>query len=504
MACRLMAARTRHLLAWAIACLVLGAALGALQLRRHADSIDAAYRVAEADVAEAEQALLRAFDLAAGLHELLRIKHELLDASNSSAGIALEEHLRNAVANGRFGLVQLWLVDAHGEIAWSSLAGAARTPLADRSHIRIPLQDPAVSTYVSRPLIGRSSGRWSIQVSKAIREPGTGRPVAVGVVSLDPVMLSRALLRAASGEGRRVVVRRLDDGALLARSGDVEDRLSRPPDPDHPVVLAARQAPEGRAQYVSRRTGATMLAAYRVPQGIPVVVSALLERRVELRGYWLGVAATVVAYLAACGLGLRLALGLARRQETQRVLRQHAETDPLTGLLNRRAMERFAAGMLEESRSSGEALSVLLLDADHFKAINDDHGHDVGDRVLRDLSFTVAQVVRASDMACRWGGEEILVILRDCSGATARERAEHIRAAIEAMYGDGEGPVPTVTVSIGVAASPSDGMDLRRLVQAADAALYAAKRAGRNRVMLARATASGGPTVVDFPARAAG
>ena len=504
MACPLKPSRTRHVLAWAIACLAVGAALVGAQLHRYERSVDAAYRVAEAEVAEAEQAMLRVFDLAAGLHDLLHIKHDLLDAANSSASIALDQHLRNMVANGRFGLVQLWIVNAHGEIAWSSLAGAAKISLADRSHIRIPLLNPDISLYVSRPLVGRASGRWSIQVSRAIREPGTGLPVAVGVVSLDPVVLSRTLLRAAGGDGRRIVVRRLEDGALLARSGDVEARLERPPAPDHPVLEAARQAPEGRVQYPGRRSDMTMFGAYRVLPGIPVVVAGLVERGVELRGYWLWLAASVAAYLAACGLGLRLALSLARRQEAQHELRAHAERDPLTGLLNRRGMERIAADAIEESRKSGEALSVMLLDADHFKRINDGFGHDVGDRVLQDLSFTVAQIVRATDMACRWGGEEILVMLRNCAGPTARERAEQIRAAVEAMYGDGEGPVPVVTVSIGVAVHPSDGSDLRRLVQAADSALYAAKRAGRNHVVLARSVAPAGATVVEFPARAAG
>jgi diguanylate cyclase (GGDEF)-like protein len=204
-----------------------------------------------------------------------------------------------------------------------------------------------------------------------------------------------------------------------------------------------------------------------------------------MRGFWLLLAGVVLACLILAGLGLRGALAWARRRDMQRELRVQAEQDSLTGLLNRRAMQREAARALGLARRAGESVAVLLLDLDHFKAINDGYGHAVGDRVLRDLADCVTRSVRAGDLVCRWGGEEVLVLLRDCNGPTVLARGETLRGAIEALYADGAGPVPRITASLGAAVYPHDGADLEALVGAADTMLYAAKGAGRNRVLLA-------------------
>lgn len=469
---------------WAGLSLVVGGGLYAFLRQSYSDHLEAAYRAAEADVATAEQAFQRAFDLASGMHSLLSIQHGLLDFAYSSAGIALNQHLRRTASNGRFGLVQMALVDAEGKIAWSTVRDAVGVSVGDRDHVQEALTDRHGAIHLSRPVIGRTSGQWSIQVSKPIYTGLDDTPVAVSVVSLDPVKLSKGLLPANTHEGRRIVVRRLSDGSLLGRSDNVENHLARQPDPDHPVVVSARQAASGRQDYASRLLGSPVLAAYRVPDDIPVVISALVDRDIEMRSYWLRLSALVLAYGVLVCLGLRGVMALYYRHDVQRLLRQHADVDPLTGLLNRRAMEQQARILLDETRRTGEALSVLLLDVDHFKAINDGHGHDAGDQVLRDLSHTIQQTVRADDLVCRWGGEEVLVLLRKCNRKTARTRAEDLRKAIENQYAKGGGPVPRVTASLGAATYPHDGADLGQLAHAADMALYAAKRTGRNRVML--------------------
>ncbi len=149
---------------------------------------------------------------------------------------------------------------------------------------------------------------------------------------------------------------------------------------------------------------------------------------------------------------------------------REAETDPLTGVLNRRGFERRVV-----DRAAG---GMLLLDLDHFKEVNDTYGHEAGDHVLVDVAEAIQSVLRRSDVLARFGGEEFVIFLPGASSAEAMAAAERIRAVIESMVRAGDRPV---TASVGVA--QSRGLrPVADLLTAADAASYAAKRAGRNRV----------------------
>jgi diguanylate cyclase (GGDEF)-like protein/PAS domain S-box-containing protein len=160
--------------------------------------------------------------------------------------------------------------------------------------------------------------------------------------------------------------------------------------------------------------------------------------------------------------------------QRERALRALASTDALTGLLTRRAGETALAAL----EAVGTAYSVLLGDIDHFKAVNDTHGHQVGDAVLRRVAATVRSAVRAQDVAIRWGGEEVLVLLPGADHDAAAALAERLRTGIAARS---VGELAPVTISIGVATG-SAGARPHDVVAQADAALYAAKRAGRDRV----------------------
>lgn len=185
--------------------------------------------------------------------------------------------------------------------------------------------------------------------------------------------------------------------------------------------------------------------------------------------------ATTVAEQAA------LALANLRLRET---LRQQTIRDPLTGLYNRRYMEETLVREIARAKRQGSGLAVLMFDVDHFKRFNETFGHDAGDSVLTTVSAVVRRSVRASDVCCRYGGEEFIVVLPDADLAHAGLRAERLRAAIaEAVLWHGGREVGPVTVSIGVAAFPEHGSDRESLVGAADGALRRAKKAGRNRVM---------------------
>jgi diguanylate cyclase (GGDEF)-like protein len=175
-------------------------------------------------------------------------------------------------------------------------------------------------------------------------------------------------------------------------------------------------------------------------------------------------------------------------------LRTLATTDGLTGLLNRRAFTRALEGELERARRHGHPLSLLLLDVDHFKRINDAHGHPAGDAVLQHLARTCTALLRRSDVAARVGGEEFALLLPHAAAGQAAQTAERLRGALAGAGpsapvtalpsggAQGERPPVDFTVSIGVATWGGPGEPAEALLQRADAALYAAKRAGRDRV----------------------
>lgn len=158
-------------------------------------------------------------------------------------------------------------------------------------------------------------------------------------------------------------------------------------------------------------------------------------------------------------------------------LRDEALIDPLTRLANRRGLKEWM-----DEKPTDFDLAFLLLDVDHFKRVNDEFGHQVGDVVLREIGGIVAGSLRDSDFGCRWGGEEMAVVLPRTDLTGALEVAERLRQSI-AGHGFGHGPV---TCSIGVAIGAAGALD--KIFEEADAALYAAKRSGRNRVMSGAAT----------------
>lgn len=165
-------------------------------------------------------------------------------------------------------------------------------------------------------------------------------------------------------------------------------------------------------------------------------------------------------------------------------LRDHATTDPLTGLMNRRTFEERLRDELLRAARRGTSLSVVMIDADHFKQVNDAHGHLVGDAVLRELAGALRNGLRRTDLVTRWGGEEFAIAYLDTPGPAAATQVRRVQelVALAGLTPPG-GPSLRLTISAGVAASPADGSDLETLVRAADGRLLVAKREGRNRVV---------------------
>jgi len=185
---------------------------------------------------------------------------------------------------------------------------------------------------------------------------------------------------------------------------------------------------------------------------------------------------------------LRYAVKLA---ESFAALRQLAIHDQLTGLINRREFDRILRDEQDRALRFDDPVSLLLIDVDHFKSVNDTHGHQVGDVVLREIAARLGAHVRDVDRVARFGGEEFAVVLVHTDRATGAEAGRRLCAAVAAR------PVTVsatmnlpITISVGVATLPTDANDAEGLIAAADKAMYAAKAAGRNRVVEFAAPAS--------------
>ena len=163
-------------------------------------------------------------------------------------------------------------------------------------------------------------------------------------------------------------------------------------------------------------------------------------------------------------------------------LRALSVRDPLTGLYNRRYMEETFDREIQRAIRKQQPLSVIMADIDGFKNINDTIGHVLGDKALVKVSAFFMKSIRASDVACRFGGDEFCLILPDCTQEEGIRRANALRRAIEGFGDSKDDGVEQFTLSFGVAAMPEDGMTREALICAADSALYTSKRAGRNRV----------------------
>lgn len=250
-------------------------------------------------------------------------------------------------------------------------------------------------------------------------------------------------LRAAAGLGPLV------DGILAARSGA---RQFEAGGDSH--VLHFNYLPELKWYLFVEQNESTSLAKLRHTMWINLAISLAVT--------------LVVLWCASLALG-----------HYQSRIEEMASTDKLTGLLNRHAFEILAAKLLAEHRREPRPFCVLLVDIDHFKSINDNHGHTAGDAVLEAVARTLQGRLRTSDLAVRWGGEEFLLLLKGCHEKEARFMAEALRAAVAAAPVMAGGQAIPVSASIGLACH-ADAESIESLIGRADKALYAAKQGGRN------------------------
>jgi len=359
--------------------------------------------------------------------------------------------------------------------------------LADRDYFLVHQRSPAVGLYFSHPFRSRlRDGKLSIGLTRRINAAdGTFGGVALLAIRIE--YFQHLLDRINTGKLGSVFIV-ADDGTLLARkpfsSRDIGSSIARSPTFQ---VMAAHQA----GSYVARSAvdGVRRMYTYARVPGTPLIavvapsvddVLAPWRHRSRITGVLtlaFGAVFVMVSWL--------LAFALRDKLRAQTALVRLAATDPLTGLSNRRVLDSRLGEEWRRARRSGQALSALFIDIDHFKQFNDAHGHASGDEALIAVAECISATVRRpDDLVARYGGEEFAVILPDTTGEGALALAEKIRRKVHGLRvvrSDGE--TSSVTVSIGCATCmPAQGASALDLLAAADRQLYAAKAAGRNRV----------------------
>jgi two-component system cell cycle response regulator len=227
-------------------------------------------------------------------------------------------------------------------------------------------------------------------------------------------------------------------------------------------------------------------------RNLPILAIAEADNNARLvRGLEIGVNDYLIRPIDKNEMLARVRTQIKKKRYTER-LRDNvamsiemAITDALTSLYNRRYMETHLAALVEQAAQRGKPLSVLILDIDFFKAINDGHGHDAGDDVLREFSLRIRKSIRNIDLACRYGGEEFVVVMPETDATVAGLVAERIRRRIatEPFQIQQGTKALDVTISIGLAALGNAGDTAAAMLKRADTALYRAKRDGRNRVV---------------------
>jgi two-component system, cell cycle response regulator len=227
-------------------------------------------------------------------------------------------------------------------------------------------------------------------------------------------------------------------------------------------------------------------------RNLPILALAESDSTAKLaRGLEIGVNDYLVRPIDKNEMLARVRTQIKKKRYTER-LRDNVQmsielaiTDGLTGLFNRRYMETHLGTLVDQSAARGKPITVLVLDIDYFKAINDSYGHDAGDDVLREFSLRIRKATRNIDLACRYGGEEFVIVMPETDMAVATAVAERLRRRIatEPFAIQKGARHLEVTISIGIAALSGVGDDAATILKRADQALYRAKRDGRNRVV---------------------
>lgn len=352
---------------------------------------------------------------------------------------------------------------------------------AERAYFQYHATHPSRRPFIGERIRSKIDQTDNITVTRRIDQPdGSFGGVVVTSVSLGYFQRLFDQIQAKSGG---IIALVADDGTVLVRSPASSD-IDRPSE-GAGVARQIRGHPEaGTVSYVSAIDGVRRRGAYVRLAHYPLTV--LVSQSVwDLQSGWRG---ELHAHAVILGCFLIVVAALATLAvKASRILNAQATHNSLTGLANRCCFDQTIEAEFRRAARSGQPVSIVMIDLDGFKSYNDRYGHPAGDDCLRDVGRTVQGCLRrAGDFAARYGGEEIVVVLPGYDAPSARALAETIRLAVCGLaLRHLENPPGIVTLSAGVATvvPGGSGVGWRALVREADTALYAAKKAGRNRVM---------------------
>ncbi|MCA9628309.1 MAG: GGDEF domain-containing protein [Myxococcales bacterium] len=280
----------------------------------------------------------------------------------------------------------------------------------------------------------------------------------------------------------------LAPGQVLIRAGEVEDRMYLVLDGRLRVHVESLQNDPVAVLEPGETVGELALLDEKPRSAFVVADTDATLLELDCDHFWSlvhgshEVALNLLSILAERLRGSNGTVAQSRKlaQEYQR----HASVDGLTGLYNRRWLDEVLPRQIKRSAMQSAPMCVVMIDVDHFKRFNDEHGHRAGDFVLFSVARVLRERFRPTDLVARYGGEEFCVVLPDTDLQGAQAAAERVRRAVAEASLEYEVPLPSVTISVGIAQATRDDVQAR-LVERADAALYGAKAAGRNRVALA-------------------
>jgi diguanylate cyclase (GGDEF)-like protein len=307
---------------------------------------------------------------------------------------------------------------------------------------------------------------------------------AVAIIMITPLILSWSVREPHVWTRRKVIEAALFGATLLVATRLIFGAASEP----FAVLPLAFMIPPiiiwgafrlGQREVMLASVAACSVAIWYTIQGRgPFAVASLNETLLLLLAFVSTVVMTGLVLSAVVGQRSRASEAL---QHALSDLAEQAIRDPMTGLYNRRFLREFLARELMRAKRGGIGLAVIMMDLDHFKRINDSFGHDAGDLVLTEVAAMLQKSIRGSDMVCRFGGEEFVLVLTDATRTGALRRCEELRDAIRRLDPRHHGSsLGHPTASFGVALFPEHGEDADALINASDQALYEAKRAGRD------------------------
>ncbi|WP_308101714.1 diguanylate cyclase [Paraburkholderia madseniana] len=433
-----------------------------------------------------------------------RVQHDGL-------GPAALKRLHDVLVMRRQGLPQLdglFVFDKNG--IW--IVNSTSTPLnrfnnSDREYFVFHRDNADPGPHIGVPVVSRSSGKWVIPVSRRIIKPdGSFGGVVLATVDIDFFKAFYDSLQIGNAGAVALV---LNSGVMLIRRPFDEKVIGKNMRGTELYRYYTTQGPAGTAIIKSAQDGVTRLNSYRSLPNYPVFVAAALSKDEILHEWWRDTiwhSAGVLCLVVVVGLfGWHLIRQIELRttaeaeltkthaslEKLNQTLERLAMQDGLTGLANRRQFDVALHNEFSRATRHASALALIMLDVDCFKQYNDIYGHAAGDECLRTISGLIRDLTagRPGDLAARYGGEEIAVLLPNTDVARAVAIADNIRSAIRSLEIEHSGnPTGFVTISAGVDARiPIRGAgEPTELILAADKALYEAKSTGRNRVLAAK------------------